>query len=134
MTRRRASVRPVSVERWVYFVQAGGDGGPIKIGSSGDVGRRLGVLRSDHYEELVVLGSCLGGFVREYELHDELAEARIRGEWFRPTEAVLAAVERCTAEGDDWDSLDNWMRRAGGLVPVTRERRSDDRTVSTGES
>lgn len=38
-------------ELWVYIVQAG-ERGPIKIGSAGNVQKRLSGLQTGHYEEL----------------------------------------------------------------------------------
>jgi len=113
--------------RWVYFIQA--EKGPIKIGSAADPEIRLAQLQVSNHETLTLLGACAGGFDREWELHDELQADRIRGEWYRPSEAVLAAVARCTSADDAWDSWEQQRRRAG-MMSMT-EMEPD--TVSTGE-
>jgi hypothetical protein len=120
-------------ERWVYFVQAGEDG-PIKVGWTANPPRRFAVLQSNHYEELRILGTYRGSRADEALLHLELAEHRIRGEWFRPTPEVLAVVTRCTGDVDEWDSVDEWERRAVAALLVMRTQRSEADKVPTGES
>jgi hypothetical protein len=71
-----------------YFIQAGS--GPVKIGISGDVTRRMGLLSTATHELLCLLGSIDGD--HEVSLHRRFATDRIRGEWFRPTKALLAFV------------------------------------------
>jgi hypothetical protein len=88
------------VVRGVYFIQAG-EGGPVKIGWSDDVGKRLRDLQGAHYEELRLL--CVyGGLGRqghtrlEKVFHRVYAPARIRGEWFRPGWGLIKTAERPT--------------------------------------
>lgn len=83
--------RPRAAGKVVYFVQAG-EGGPVKIGVSGDVEARVRSLQVAHAAELKVIGTRPGTARDEARLHAELAEHRIRGEWFNPTAAVLAAA------------------------------------------
>jgi hypothetical protein len=106
-------------ERWVYFIQAG-EAGPIKIGSAGEPEEALRKHQTSNAEELVLLGFCAGGFSREFALHAELVEHRQRGEWYRPTPEVLAAIARCLEPDDDWDSVDAWERRAVEALTVAR--------------
>lgn len=73
----------------VYFVQVGRNG-PVKIGHAGHIGKRLQSLQCGNQELLVVLATIKGGKPEERAYHAALAADRIRGEWFRPTEAVLA--------------------------------------------
>lgn len=123
-------------ERVVYFVQAGDDG-PIKIGSTGNPRHRLAMLQSAHYDLLTMLGTCGGGFAREYALHEELAAHRIRGEWFAPAPEVLAVVAACIAEDpEDWEAQEMTRMWGGWLAypPSERRSRTVEDTVSTGES
>lgn len=76
----------------VYFIQTGADG-PIKIGFTTDLARRVKHLQAGCPDLLAVLATIKAE--REYEtrLHWALAPYRHRGEWFSPTGAVLEAVE-----------------------------------------
>lgn len=68
---------------YVYFVQAG-ERGPIKVGSATHLRRRLSGLQTGHYEQLHLIASLRdpeGTF--EQAVHEYLADAHIRGEWFR---------------------------------------------------
>jgi hypothetical protein len=90
----------------VYFVQAV-NGGPIKIGftSHYDPTRRLRQLQLFSAEELRLIGLIRaqtrdeGSGLRtgreralEQSLHRRFAAQRIRGEWFEPSDALLAMV------------------------------------------
>lgn len=77
----------------VYFVQQGDDG-PIKIGASRNFDKRLRTLRTHSPVELNVLGTFPGGFDLERELHHELMDHQLEGEWFSPNDEVLAAFTR----------------------------------------
>lgn len=92
----------VGRDAWVYFLQEEGEHGPIKVGWAYDVVHRMSEHQCGNPRALRLLGTCLGGEPRERELKAEWAEHRIRGEWYRPTDAVLAAIARATDEGDDW--------------------------------
>lgn len=72
----------------VYFAQAG-EGGPIKIGTSEQVERRIRSLQSSIPQPLRLLGTVLGGHARERELHRQFEALRIQGEWFRPEAPLL---------------------------------------------
>ena len=75
----------------LYFIQAGGRRGPIKIGHSISVKARLDSLQCGNPQPLRVL--C----ARDFEGHERaleswwhrvFAEDRIRGEWFRCTDKL----------------------------------------------
>lgn len=72
----------------VYFVQAG-DGGPIKIGCAVDVARRVKVLQTGNVAPLALLCHFEGGPSEERRLHGQFKNDHLRGEWFRPSEALL---------------------------------------------
>jgi len=79
--------------RGVYFVRAGEDG-PIKIGVSSDVDGRIKSLQTDAPAELHLL-AVLDGAGRDVEqsLHVRFADGRLTGEWFQPTDELLATVK-----------------------------------------
>ena len=77
-------------EGFVYFIQAAD--GPIKIGFSVEPTIRFVALQSSHATKLTMLGAIHGTQVTEKTIHSELNNARIRGEWFRPTAEVLRYV------------------------------------------
>lgn len=77
--------------RWyVYLVQAGESA--VKIGLSTDLGmvNRLEAIQTSNHEELRLLALIPGGPALERELHQRFAEDRIRGEWFRASDQLLA--------------------------------------------
>lgn len=87
--------RPPSESRHIYFVQPRG-GGPIKIGITSSVERRLKELQSGHPEELRVIGSFMGTQKDEARLHRELSRHRLHSEWFADSDEVRAAITRET--------------------------------------
>jgi hypothetical protein len=66
----------------------------VKIGIASDVGRRVSALRMATAIDLVLLGSIEGSRETEAELHRQFAHERIRGEWFKATEELMACVWR----------------------------------------
>jgi len=75
----------------VYFIQAG-DRGPIKIGWSCEIGRRLGELQTANAARLVLLGYVPGTLATERAWHVRFADVRLEAEWFRPTQGLLDAI------------------------------------------
>lgn len=73
----------------IYFVRRGDDG-PVKIGSARNVTKRLNDLQVANAEPLRLLAVYTAPARFERELHDYLAADRIGGEWFAPSERVLA--------------------------------------------
>lgn len=71
-----------------YFIR-GTLTGLIKIGESIDPVARLGDLAACGSEPLELLAVCS---VPERALHAELAEHRVHGEWFTPSDAVIAKI------------------------------------------
>lgn len=81
----------------VYLVQAGGDG-PVKIGWTKAVGRRLGELQAASPVELELRGVLDAPPELEAALHRAFARLRLHGEWFQPVvldriEDALASIE-----------------------------------------
>ena len=68
----------------IYFIRAGSRG-PIKIGFASDVAARMASLQTASPVPLVLIGAIPGGLKLEKQIHAEVAEARLTGEWFKPT-------------------------------------------------
>lgn len=76
----------------VYFLRRKDGIGPIKIGCSVTPEWRCRQISSDMKASLEILTTAPGGFREEGRLHRQLASDRLNGEWFAPSEAVLAVV------------------------------------------
>ncbi len=77
---------------FVYFIQ-GETGGPIKIGYSDDVLKRLKGLQTGHPDNLRILFTFPGNPEDEKAMHETLNAHRLRGEWFKPSTEVFSAIE-----------------------------------------
>lgn len=67
----------------VYFIQANGPSGPVKIGYTGRrVSQRLAEGQTFAPEELTVLVEAPGTTADEAKLHRVFSRHHIRGEWF----------------------------------------------------
>lgn len=84
--------RPPPIQQ-VYFAQAGEDG-PIKIGTSEQVDRRLKSLQLSCPQKLRLLGTVFGGHKLERELHRMFEAHRIQGEWFRAGPDLLEYIRQ----------------------------------------
>jgi hypothetical protein len=80
---------------YIYLIRQGLRG-PIKIGKSDIPRARLTDLQIAHSDDLCVFRAPPAF---ERALHAELAESRIRGEWFSPTPDVLGAVDLLRSYG-----------------------------------
>lgn len=85
-------VNECPIPGFVYFIQAGGSDGAIKIGWADDVEKRRSDLQTANPEELRIIGVKAGVRDMEKALHRKLAPHRIRGEWFRAAPEVLAEI------------------------------------------
>lgn len=77
---------------YVYFIQAGVEGGPIKIGWSCNVRRRLAELQTANATRLVLLTCIPGTLLDEKSWHHRFSDARLDLEWFRPTQELMQAI------------------------------------------
>lgn len=76
----------------VYFIQPI-EGGLVKIGfTTGLAIDRLASLQTGSPVRLRIIGTMRGTVLDEQRLHGLFAEEREHGEWFRPTERLLAWV------------------------------------------
>lgn len=80
----------------IYFIQAGGPEGPIKVGytlGTRNFRHRFRMLQTGNHETLRLLRLAEGDKCEEARLHLELRKARLRGEWFTGDE-VLKILKR----------------------------------------
>ena len=68
----------------IYFIQQG-DTGPIKIGYSKDIDKRLYSLQSASPHPLKVIGTAQGSMKDEYDIQQKFLYCRLSGEWFEPS-------------------------------------------------
>lgn len=111
--------------RHVYFIR-GDMTGLIKIGESIDPVARLTELAKCGSERLQLLAIVANGSGTERELHTKLASDRVHGEWFRPSDAVVAEIEAAggklyepiaTAGYDGRNRLQESFRNDSGFAP-----------------
>jgi Meiotically Up-regulated Gene 113 (MUG113) protein len=81
---RRELLARTSERFFLYAIQAGGDDGPVKIGTAKDPDQRLKTLQTASPVPLTGLCAWRGFSGEEAEIHQRFADHRIRGEWFRP--------------------------------------------------
>ncbi|ATW24152.1 GIY-YIG nuclease family protein [Candidatus Formimonas warabiya] len=79
---------PINIWSYVYFIQAGYEG-PIKIGSSNNVEKRLNSLQTSCPDKLMVLHFTTGGRALEKYLHKKFEKHVKHGEWFSPDQEIL---------------------------------------------
>lgn len=72
----------------VYFIRSGSDG-PVKIGRTNNIRRRMQMLQTGSANQLVLLRAFIGGEVEEKAIHDRLSRFRVSGEWFEASDEVL---------------------------------------------
>jgi hypothetical protein len=89
-------VDPPPRPSWVYFIQAAGPAGLIKIGTSVSPLQRLRSMSSS--APLVLLATTPGSRTRELELQVQFEEALDHDEWFRPSPALLAFINSLPKE------------------------------------
>lgn len=80
-------VAPKERDGVVYFVQAG-PGGPIKVGWTQDVDRRISELQTANAKKLVLLGTVSGTMETEASLHARFSHLRLEAEWFRDSAEI----------------------------------------------
>lgn len=72
----------------IYFVQAG-KGGDVKIGyTENDINKRFADLQSANSKQLVLLATLDGNRNTERALHRQFKNDRVRGEWYRFSNAL----------------------------------------------
>jgi hypothetical protein len=79
---------------YVYFIRAGDEGGPVKIGRTRDVQRRLAALQTASAETLHLIGFVHGDATTELALHEEFRDEMLRGEWIAASPRLTAKLEK----------------------------------------
>ena len=107
----------------VYFVRMM-PSGPIKIGRSNDIARRVHALQNGSPHGLKVCGWIpIGSQWTEERVHTKFAHLRMRGEWFRPGSELFAFIasesnewkNRAAPEDDEFGNL-AWLRQNDYLI------------------
>ena len=88
----KESSRRYDAPGYVYAVQRVDGTGNIKIGFSANPWARASQLQTGSDTELMVIATKRGTRSDEYELHRAFEQDRVTGEWFRPSDRVLAWV------------------------------------------
>ncbi len=91
VSRRKPRTDDGQVPGHVYLIQAGGRGGPVKIGYSANVSRRIRELQTANAAPLKLLAVLPGTFADEHAFHARFARYRAQAEWFSPAPEVLEA-------------------------------------------
>jgi hypothetical protein len=79
----------------IYFIQAGGPKGPIKVGVAVAPQRRLQSHQAPNPQELSLLKVVPGDYRREARIKKDLKPWCQKGEWYHPTPEVLAYIRKC---------------------------------------
>lgn len=82
---------------FIYFIKPIGKAGPIKIGCTRFVERRLDELLHWSPVPLEVVAIAPGDFRLERFIHNRFADERLHKEWFTESDALIAAIERVKA-------------------------------------
>jgi hypothetical protein len=87
---------PIDVWSKVYFIQE--KTGPIKIGITDNVHKRLKELQTGNSDELKILHWTTGGRALEASLHKKFNEFHKFGEWFWPKKELIDLIEEYKSE------------------------------------
>lgn len=90
-TYQRAAVAPACPGS-VYFIAD--EDGYIKIGHARNVLSRLASLQTASRQNLRLVATTSGSQADERALHARFASDRVRGEWFRPSPALLLYIDK----------------------------------------
>ena len=85
----------------VYFIQRG-IAGPIKIGISASIKKRMSSMQTACADRLVLLAVCRGGRALESEYHKQFSSYRLEGEWFTEAAAILQEIDRIRSMPRAW--------------------------------
>ena len=78
---------------YVYFIRLGDDG-PIKIGYTKNIKRRLITIQVDNPLLVRLIAVMVGGRKEEYQLHRIYSKYRLYGEWFEPSSELLGFISQ----------------------------------------
>lgn len=83
----RASTLPTT---WIYFIREAD--GPVKIGVAKNPRERIATLQCGNPRPLEIVGVWRGYHFEERQLHERFEHLRLAGEWFEPTDELLAYI------------------------------------------
>lgn len=86
--------------KYVYFIRAADGTGPIKIGATGNLMRRLYALSLERNQPLVFLAFAEGTHDDENRIQRGFFQYRVDGEWFEPVEPLLEFVRQVIRSGE----------------------------------
>lgn len=114
----------------VYFIRRKRDpDGLIKIGFTRNVSARIRSLATATPGGVELLAACDGGASVEHDIHDQLSNHRVDGEWFRPSDEVMRVVRLAQ---DSPSSIREQGRDRGRQHQVKAEdENSDDINMET---
>jgi hypothetical protein len=114
----------------VYMIQAGGEHGPVKIGVTDDVEKRLIGMQTGNHQPLVLIRLFEGGPNEERALHQRFADLRLNGEWFSFSKQMLGDVGLIDMERrrnqQFIDRMDELSERYTKLGPKVLNEITDD--------
>lgn len=97
----------------VYFVKPVGLAGPIKIGCTTMLDKRLVMLGAWVPFPLEVLATVPGSFKLENNIQDCFTHAHIRGEWFNPVPELVEAIRKIASGMPVEQAIDLSKRQPG---------------------
>jgi hypothetical protein len=110
---------------FVYFAQYHEDG-PVKIGRSIKVPKRMKALQLMCPYEVKLLGTFPGGAGDEAGFHRRFKDFHMRGEWFHATKEILAFIEECCETGEMVEQVvDSMASHRKPVVQVIKVRGSE---------
>jgi len=92
---------------YIYFLRAGQDG-PIKIGFTAVLERRLAQLRAGSSIALCILGIYRGTKSGEAAIHRWFNDEWLHNEWFAPTQRLLDFLSHLEADichEEEWTQI-----------------------------
>jgi transcriptional regulator with XRE-family HTH domain len=108
-----------------------GDGGPIKIGFSEDIARRVVEFQTASPYPLELLRVVEGNTETEARVQKQFKSAALHGEWFNPVPEVLEAAGVERAPEADAEDVAGWLYEAGlSQCDLARIADVDQSTIS----
>lgn len=98
----------------VYFLKPVGMPGPIKIGRTVDIRKRLATFASWSPIRLEVAASVVGSAALERRLHETFAFAHSHLEWFYPVDELLQGIS-ALQQGADVEQAFDLSKKTGSI-------------------
>ncbi|MBZ9894213.1 GIY-YIG nuclease family protein [Mesorhizobium sp. BR1-1-6] len=108
----------------VYFIKPVGMAGPVKIGCTIDVNKRLSEMQKSSPLPLELAAFVPGGLGLERKLHAYFQRQHSHGEWFHWSFELTALIQKIRDGiqiGDAIDLSDIKILRSGALGAASRE-------------